>query len=147
MDILVRFQLDHSQPPVVRAREYVQHGAIRSRKRRHLRIEATAIEPFVERAHIVQHQRLEPAFRVQPPQWLMPCSLRPSRNAQAAYQVCKVRAGPLFEQPLFRADPENNLPFRAERCGLVRQPRPRKLQPSPAERDLRRREHSDFTFR
>lgn len=71
MDIFVRFEFHHGQPPVASHGENVNHSPIGSGKCGHLRVQAGGIQAFVHGTDVAHVQGFEPAFRMQPPQCLV----------------------------------------------------------------------------
>ena len=64
VDVFIRLEFHHCQSPFASDGQHINHGAIRSRKRRHLLIQARCIKPFVHCTHILNYQRFQPALRM-----------------------------------------------------------------------------------
>src|SRR4029077_21179450 len=82
MDVFVRFQFHNDQAPFAGRGQHIEHGAIRGREGGYLGIETAVVEFLVHSSDIAYYERLQPPFRVQAPQWLMPCSLCATSGTQ-----------------------------------------------------------------
>src|SRR5439155_23275345 len=147
VNVLVRLQLEHGEPACSRQREHINHGAIGSRKRRHLRIAPSRIELIVQPADILNYERLQPALRMQPPPTAVLRAVRMARFADAPYQPLQVREIAAVENSFCAASPEHNFGDTAKLSRFSRQPGARELQPMAAECNLSRRQHSELRLR
>ena len=58
MDVFIGLELQHGQPALTSAGEHVNHGAIRRRESRHLRIDVGRVETGVYGSDVLEYQRL-----------------------------------------------------------------------------------------
>ena len=77
------------------------------------------VELLVQRADIAYYERLQPPFRMQAPQGLMPCSLCATSGTQRLDKVGKVIGVPLIEDALLGADAKHDFLTAAERPTFV----------------------------
>src|SRR5207245_175165 len=108
MNVFVRLKFYYGKAPLARGGEHIDHRPIRSREGRHLRIKARRIQPFIQYGHILNHQRLQPAFRTEPPQSMFPRTLGMAHFTDAAKRAHESRGILLAQDSLFRPDPEHN---------------------------------------
>src|SRR5580692_4701965 len=74
-------------------------------------------------------------------------SIRMARIAQRVRQLCERSFVGCFENSLLRANAKHDFLHAAKRSRNARESRLRKLEPAPAEGNLRGRQHRDFAIR
>jgi hypothetical protein len=125
--------------------KHVDHGAGGGECRK-LRIQARSIEPVIDHADIDHHQRLQPALRMQPPQWVLARSVGMANLTHTVYEFCEYRQVTIFHNPFLGAHAEHNLLPAAKGFRLPAQPRAGEFQAAPAKSDLRRGERGHIAI-
>jgi hypothetical protein len=122
VDVFVSLELHDRQATVAGGRENVEHGPIRCRKSRHLQVEAAGVEALVDGADVPDDQRFEPAFRMEPPQGLMPRPVPAARQSEPADWTSSAMSGadrPSSTRSSLLIPNTISCPFRKERASCA----------------------------
>src|ERR1700690_3383728 len=103
VDVFVSLQLDHRQPAFARGREYIDHGAVRSGKCGYLGIQAGSIKTLVHFGYILDHQRFQPALRMQSPERMISRTLGMTDFSDAVNQKTELGCVVLDQHSFVRA--------------------------------------------
>ena len=96
MKILIRLQLNHRQPSVIRHAQQVEHTAVRRRKRRHLRINMRRIKMCIERPLHLAAAHSQPPLRLHPVERI---ALAPHRQRAAQTAATPAPSAPPHSRP------------------------------------------------
>ena len=136
MDILMRLELEHSQPALAGGGQHIDHGAVAGGEGGHLRIHMPRVEAGIKTRQIGDEFRFQPALRLHAPKRVGHAASGMAAVAQQANGGGKVCFVGLGQQRFVLAGAEAELLFLLEAGRVGRAAHAGEGQPMQAESDL-----------